>query len=250
MLIANGQEAQYTFSYISAAGGEASPQDIGDCETFTDAVHIRIVQLTANTATLGFTAAAGHTPMAFDWECDDGSGSGSGGSGSGGTGDPTPNIDSISPVPLIVGIPTTVMINGENFGTSSGDLLWGGTGNCQQGDANWSDTTITVSVTASNPGYCTVAVSATTDAFGNSFLAGAGSSPESEPFILAVATDPADITAVSIVLTRQSLTQVGATGSPTCGTFVASTTTISEYGNHHSNYGHKLWRRSRNRFIG
>jgi hypothetical protein len=217
-VIANGQEVQYTFLYSTSGGARPSPQDIGDCELDTEAVRIRIVQLTANTATLGFTAAPGSLAKAFDWWCDDGGGGGSGGSGPGGTADPTPNIDSVSPVPLIAGVPTTITITGENFGKSEGSLLWGGTAGCSQtGDDHWASTgtidTITVNVVASNPGYCTVAIDATSDDYGNSFASGGGSSPESSEYLIPVTSVEPPAPSVSIFMPCTANCNIGDRGA-------------------------------------
>ena len=203
-IAANGQEYQYTFVYQNPTGApRPSPEDICGCVA-TEAIKVRIIQLTANTATLGFTAT-GATPLGeFDWECDNGTGPGGGGTGPGTTSDPTPNIDSITPPAITAGTPTQVTISGENFGQIQGVLSIGGTGGCSYSISSWSGTngsgdTIQATLTAAAPGYCTVAVAAATDDRGNPFAAGDGSSPESTAY--AIPVEPTS-GAATITLTR------------------------------------------------
>ncbi len=194
---ANGQEVQYLFSYTATGGARPSPQDITGCLSTDVAIRIRIVGLTAGTATIGGTATLGFTapigtPAGADdwtWECDDGGGSGSGGGGTGSTGDPTPVITSVSPSPIPAG-QQTLTVGGAYFGFSPGAVYVSGACTLAGNTANWSTAgnsfQIPVMVDPTASGFCTFVVTADVDDDDDPFDPEGGSSPTSAPFVVPV----------------------------------------------------------------
>ncbi|HUE20832.1 MAG TPA: hypothetical protein VMQ86_04075, partial [Bryobacteraceae bacterium] len=98
----NGGEAAYTYTF---AGGDA--RALEECGPTVQVVSIRIIQQTASSATLGFTAISGTALQPFDFSCH---------CPGGGTGSPAaPVIYSLSPSSIQPNVTASIQIAGANF---------------------------------------------------------------------------------------------------------------------------------------
>lgn len=207
--------------------GDARTLD--ECDPSTEVVSSRIVQLTQSTATIGFTALPGAQPQSFTFSCDcldvDCTG---GAGGGGGVGDATPEIGSVSPLPLQAGsLSTSIIVNGSSFGPQSSALEVGGSGGCQLLNLlTWSDSTITALISvpsASSWTTCTFAVESL-GASGTGFQPSDSSSPESAPYFDQADPDLPTGPDIELTVTRPSLTTLAATGTPSGGTYAVNVT--------------------------
>jgi hypothetical protein len=103
----NAGEVAYTYTF---QGGDA--RALTECGPVEDVVSMRLIQQTASTLTIGFTAKPGQTYRAFSFSCQ------CPGSGSGGASH-TPVISSVSPSSIQPNITASIYIAGRNFGDPS-----------------------------------------------------------------------------------------------------------------------------------
>ena len=214
---ANGGEAAYTYTF---SGGDA--RALTECAPTVEVVTIRLIQQTATTATLGFTAIPGLPVQSFDFSCQ------CPGSGPGQTND-APVIFGVSPSSIQPDTSASIQIAGVNFGepalgatdtvefcplSSTGGVLSG----CVSYDVTpASDTLIVVdaSLQATAYGYGVTVISDENDEESNQASLGVSTSApivyDTPPQITSVS--PADIPALSGQAVTIIGTNLGSAGS-------------------------------------